>query len=128
MIIMNELIYLYFISIFSTLLICFFIYKKHQTLKQIPFCVGFFHPFSDSGGGGERVLWTIIQIFQTHYPKISIILYTGYNNEKSPLSCQHDTNSLATLVKVKKCILLFEYIVFLTFLDITLVLLSNIFI
>lgn len=28
------------------------------------FTIGFFHPFCHSGGGGERVLWSAIQILQ----------------------------------------------------------------
>lgn len=28
------------------------------------FTVGFFHPFCNSGGGGERVLWSAIKVLQ----------------------------------------------------------------
>ena len=28
------------------------------------FTVGFFHPFCNSGGGGERVLWSAVKVLQ----------------------------------------------------------------
>ena len=32
--------------------------------KKASFIVGFFHPFCDSGGGGERVLWSAVKCIQ----------------------------------------------------------------
>lgn len=29
--------------------------------------VGFFHPYCNSGGGGERVLWAAVSAIQTRY-------------------------------------------------------------
>ncbi|CAK0784222.1 hypothetical protein CVIRNUC_007426 [Coccomyxa viridis] len=37
--------------------------------------VGFFHPFADSGGGGERVLWCAIQALQGSRPAVQVLLY-----------------------------------------------------
>ena len=39
--------------------------------------VGFFHPYCNSGGGGERVLWAAISAIQTRYPNVHIVVYTG---------------------------------------------------
>jgi hypothetical protein len=57
--------------------------------------VGFFHPFrydadvdkccraasrcadSDAGGGGERVLWTMIDILRRRMPGLTLDLFTG---------------------------------------------------
>ncbi|TQS38036.1 hypothetical protein Golomagni_01468 [Golovinomyces magnicellulatus] len=39
--------------------------------------VGFFHPFCNAGGGGERVLWAAIQAIQNRWPKAKCVVYTG---------------------------------------------------
>ncbi|CAG8565147.1 9863_t:CDS:10 [Paraglomus brasilianum] len=39
--------------------------------------IGFFHPYCNAGGGGERVLWTIIRIIQETYPHVVCAIYTG---------------------------------------------------
>ncbi|KAI6248151.1 GDP-Man:Man(3)GlcNAc(2)-PP-Dol alpha-1,2-mannosyltransferase [Erysiphe necator] len=39
--------------------------------------VGFFHPFCDAGGGGERVLWAGIKAMQNRWPKAKFVVYTG---------------------------------------------------
>ncbi|POS86027.1 hypothetical protein EPUL_004386 [Erysiphe pulchra] len=39
--------------------------------------VGFFHPFCNAGGGGERVLWAAIQAMQKRWPKAKFVVYTG---------------------------------------------------
>ncbi|KOS22280.1 GDP-Man:Man(3)GlcNAc(2)-PP-Dol alpha-1 [Escovopsis weberi] len=39
--------------------------------------VGFFHPFCNAGGGGERVLWAAIRATQTQWPAAKCIVYTG---------------------------------------------------
>ncbi|KJZ80164.1 GDP-Man:Man(3)GlcNAc(2)-PP-Dol alpha-1,2-mannosyltransferase [Hirsutella minnesotensis 3608] len=39
--------------------------------------VGFFHPFCNAGGGGERVLWAAILATQNRWPKAKCIVYTG---------------------------------------------------
>ncbi|KAK3236548.1 hypothetical protein CYMTET_53317 [Cymbomonas tetramitiformis] len=41
--------------------------------------VGFFHPFTQDGGGGERVLWCAIQAIQEQMPSARCIVYTGEN-------------------------------------------------
>ncbi|CAL8469297.1 g8838 [Coccomyxa elongata] len=37
--------------------------------------VAFFHPFADSGGGGERVLWCAVKALQDAYPSLQILIY-----------------------------------------------------
>ncbi|KAI8050838.1 mannosyltransferase [Syncephalis plumigaleata] len=39
--------------------------------------VGFFHPYCNAGGGGERVLWTAIEALLRQYPNVICVLYTG---------------------------------------------------
>ncbi|KAI0967931.1 glycosyltransferase family 4 protein [Xylaria arbuscula] len=38
---------------------------------------GFFHPFCNAGGGGERVLWAAVRAHQQRWPKAKIVVYTG---------------------------------------------------
>ncbi|KAF1983041.1 glycosyltransferase family 4 protein [Aulographum hederae CBS 113979] len=39
--------------------------------------VGFFHPFCNAGGGGERVLWAAIRATQQRWPEALCVVYTG---------------------------------------------------
>ena len=39
--------------------------------------VGFFHPFCNAGGGGERVLWAAIRATQNRWPRAKCVVYTG---------------------------------------------------
>jgi len=39
--------------------------------------IGFFHPFCNAGGGGERVLFAAILATQQRYPKSLCVVYTG---------------------------------------------------
>lgn len=42
--------------------------------------IGFLHPHSLSGGGGERVLWCAIQATQTAYPNSIITIYSSWKD------------------------------------------------
>ncbi|KAK9450820.1 uncharacterized protein V1518DRAFT_411791 [Limtongia smithiae] len=39
--------------------------------------VGFFHPYCNAGGGGERVLWTAVAATMREYPNTVVAIYTG---------------------------------------------------
>lgn len=39
--------------------------------------VGFFHPYCNAGGGGERVLWQAMHALQARYPLVRCVVYTG---------------------------------------------------
>ncbi|KAK1754611.1 GDP-Man:Man(3)GlcNAc(2)-PP-Dol alpha-1,2-mannosyltransferase [Echria macrotheca] len=53
--------------------------------------VGFFHPFCNAGGGGERVLWAAVRATQKRWPKAKCVVYTG----------DHDVNKEAILARVE---------------------------
>ncbi|KAL7787757.1 glycosyltransferase family 4 protein [Trichoderma ceciliae] len=53
--------------------------------------VGFFHPFCNAGGGGERVLWAAIRATQDRWPRAKCVVYTG----------DHDVPKDAILSRVK---------------------------
>ncbi|RIA94805.1 glycosyltransferase family 4 protein [Glomus cerebriforme] len=42
-----------------------------------PIILGFFHPYCNAGGGGERVLWTAIRSIQKKYQNVICVVYTG---------------------------------------------------
>ncbi|KAK2465284.1 hypothetical protein APHAL10511_002638 [Amanita phalloides] len=39
--------------------------------------IGFFHPYCNAGGGGERVLWTAIAAIQRTQPNVVVVVYSG---------------------------------------------------
>ncbi|KAK8133382.1 hypothetical protein PG984_005394 [Apiospora sp. TS-2023a] len=53
--------------------------------------VGFFHPFCNAGGGGERVLWAAIRATQKRWPKAKCVVYTG----------DHEVNKEKMLIRVE---------------------------
>nr|XP_010938737.1 GDP-Man:Man(3)GlcNAc(2)-PP-Dol alpha-1,2-mannosyltransferase [Elaeis guineensis] len=46
--------------------------------------VGFFHPYTNDGGGGERVLWCAVRAIQEVNPDVDCAVYTG--DDASPQS------------------------------------------
>ena len=51
---------------------------RSRYYRQIkPVVVGFFHPYCNAGGGGERVLWAGIRALQNRYNFVRCVVYTG---------------------------------------------------
>ncbi|KAF9523410.1 mannosyltransferase [Crepidotus variabilis] len=50
------------------------------TEKETKRSVGFWHPYCNAGGGGERVLWTAIAAMQRTDPDIVSVVYSGDMN------------------------------------------------
>lgn len=50
-----------------------------------PVVVGFFHPYCNAGGGGERVLWQSISALQKRYSFIKCVVYTGFDSQTNPM-------------------------------------------
>ncbi|XPT00975.1 GDP-Man:Man(3)GlcNAc(2)-PP-dolichol alpha-1,2-mannosyltransferase [Ascochyta lentis] len=65
--------------------------SSNQADKHWEGIVGFFHPFCNAGGGGERVLWAAIRATQKRWPKAVCVVYTG----------DHDVDKAAILKRVK---------------------------
>ena len=51
--------------------------QNHETANKKFISVGFFHPYCNAGGGGERVLWCAIRSLQLKYNHVHCIVYTG---------------------------------------------------
>lgn len=54
--------------------------------------VGFFHPHSEEGGGGERVLWCAIEAIQSIHPDLKILLFTSEGHSVSELTSRAQRN------------------------------------
>merc|ERR1711963_1184188 len=52
-------------------------FRNKRPEKSSRLIVAFFHPYCDTGGGGERVLWCGINIMKKKYPNAQYIVYTG---------------------------------------------------
>ncbi|KAG2337923.1 mannosyltransferase [Suillus weaverae] len=57
---------------------------RHAIIKNLgipttsnPRFIGFFHPYCNAGGGGERVLWTAVAATQRAHPNCISLVYTG---------------------------------------------------
>ena len=46
--------------------------------------VGFFHPYCNAGGGGERVLWQSVCALQRRYSFVRCVVFTGAETDSSP--------------------------------------------
>ncbi|EGT60181.1 hypothetical protein CAEBREN_19733 [Caenorhabditis brenneri] len=52
-------------------------FKLFSDYKRQSNTVGFFHPYCNAGGGGERVLWAAIRIMQKKFPEFTYYVYSG---------------------------------------------------
>ncbi|CAG8733694.1 4895_t:CDS:10, partial [Cetraspora pellucida] len=50
---------------------------ESNSMKNSLLILGFFHPYCNAGGGGERVLWTAIHAIQKNYSHVMCVVYTG---------------------------------------------------
>ncbi len=51
--------------------------RKRYNAQQDSKIVGFFHPFCNARGGGERVLWCAVKAIQEKWPNSLIVIYSG---------------------------------------------------
>lgn len=51
--------------------------RSLHTAELQPCIIGFFHPYCNAGGGGERVLWAAIRATQHAHPNVMCVVYTG---------------------------------------------------
>ena len=53
------------------------LWERASTDSAKPVVIGFFHPYCNAGGGGERVLWCGIRSLQRRYNFVRCVVYTG---------------------------------------------------
>ncbi|XP_008558383.1 GDP-Man:Man(3)GlcNAc(2)-PP-Dol alpha-1,2-mannosyltransferase [Microplitis demolitor] len=70
---------IYITCILKTIKLLPIYFKKKFTKKEFDSkeTVGIFHPYCNAGGGGERVLWTVVKALQKEHPDVHIAIYTG---------------------------------------------------
>lgn len=61
------------IFLISLFVLLFVFVRLNRSVK----CVGFFHPYCDAGGGGERVLWEAVKAISASYPEYRIVVFSG---------------------------------------------------
>ncbi|KAL5963949.1 GDP-Man:Man 3 GlcNAc 2 PP-Dol alpha-12-mannosyltransferase [Taenia solium] len=52
-------------------------WAKYHKMSCSPLLLSIFHPYCTSGGGGERVLWTGVNVLLQHRPHLLIFIYTN---------------------------------------------------
>jgi alpha-1,2-mannosyltransferase len=62
---------------FSVIIITLIILTLYLRLTRKSNTVGIFHPYCDAGGGGERVLFSIVNAILQKYPRLNIVIFTG---------------------------------------------------
>lgn len=82
---------MFYTACFTVVLSCLFLYlaeewfrkrchmRREMSRKQSgggP-SIAFFHPYCNSGGGGERVLWCAVRAVQKRFPDLKVVVYTG---------------------------------------------------
>ncbi|KAF8398224.1 hypothetical protein HHK36_017150 [Tetracentron sinense] len=80
----TEILFWVLKSALWALVFCFLsvVIKGRKNRKR---AVGFFHPYTNDGGGGERVLWCAVKAIQEENPNLDCIFYTG-DHDASPES------------------------------------------
>lgn len=63
--------------VLCALLRLLFVAKRSRERDAGRHVVGLFHPYCNAGGGGERVLWAMVQVLQAKFPNLEIVIYTG---------------------------------------------------
>ena len=79
------------IAVLLILLKLFIIWRSRRQLRRWrfhglsykPVIVGFFHPYCNAGGGGERVLWHSVCALQKRYSFVRCVVYAGYEPTSS---------------------------------------------
>ncbi|XP_073288414.1 GDP-Man:Man(3)GlcNAc(2)-PP-Dol alpha-1,2-mannosyltransferase-like [Primulina huaijiensis] len=76
------------VSLLAALISAFIIrvvYTVISCRRNLRKAVGIFHPYTNDGGGGERVLWCAVKAIQEESPDLDCIIYTG-DHDASPQS------------------------------------------
>lgn len=55
----------------------FKVFRRRRVTRRNGLTVGIFHPYCNSGGGGEKVLWCAIRAIQQQHASVDIVVYTG---------------------------------------------------
>ncbi|XP_015916483.3 GDP-Man:Man(3)GlcNAc(2)-PP-Dol alpha-1,2-mannosyltransferase isoform X1 [Parasteatoda tepidariorum] len=78
--IMSLLLCSLFVLCFSIVVFkLFLIFKRILWKRKNKNClsIGFFHPYCNAGGGGERVLWAAVRAIQKQFKDMQCVIYSG---------------------------------------------------
>ncbi|XP_047328139.1 GDP-Man:Man(3)GlcNAc(2)-PP-Dol alpha-1,2-mannosyltransferase-like [Impatiens glandulifera] len=79
----NQLVIWSIISALSALILNLFVRLVLGITRNNKKAVAFFHPYTNDGGGGERVLWCAVKGVQEERPDLDCAIYTG-DHDASP--------------------------------------------
>ncbi|KAK8542274.1 hypothetical protein V6N12_014875 [Hibiscus sabdariffa] len=71
------------VSTLPLAVILFFTSQILNCRRQKKTAVGFFHPYTNDGGGGERVLWCAVKAIQEQNPDLYSVIFTGDHDASS---------------------------------------------
>jgi alpha-1,2-mannosyltransferase len=70
----------FFFAAILLFFVCCRLWLLKRPSKESATIIGFFHPYCNSGGGGERVLWCALRALEPIHQNItplSVVIYTG---------------------------------------------------
>lgn len=71
--VLHAALWLFSIGLFLVVALASFLRSRRKNERS----VGFFHPFTSDGGGGERVLWCAVRDVQLMDDTVTTVVYTG---------------------------------------------------
>lgn len=74
----------YLSAVVGLIFLCACAVVRYLGSRKKEYAVGFFHPYTNDGGGGERVLWCAVRALQQEDPDLDCVIYTG--DEATPES------------------------------------------
>lgn len=69
--------------------------------------IGFFHPFCNAGGGGERVLFQAVLATQQKYPRALCVIYTGDHDASKEQILENAKNRFNIHIKPARVVFLY---------------------
>ena len=75
--------------------------------KHFDGLIGFFHPFCNAGGGGERVLFAAILATQQRYPNALCVVYTGDHDASRDQILANARNRFNILINPARVVFLY---------------------
>ena len=82
---MTLIRFIIFIATLITATILKLLFSAINGRRNRKTAVGFFHPYTNDGGGGERVLWCAVKAIQEENPDLQCVVYTG-DHDATPQS------------------------------------------
>lgn len=77
-----------FLTTTSAIILVFLVAAVISGRRRRRRAIGFFHPYTNDGGGGERVLWCAVRALQDENPDLDCIIYSGDDTSPETLAAR----------------------------------------